>query len=305
VLGTICEQHNAMLKEFLPKAVGLGVRWFIGSNENVYRVDNNGSSKVGTYDTTSLSISLGSDGQRLWSLGGDKNVYTYIDEAWSTADKGVDRFSAAQQPGTDLTNYVRVQGVNLTQRVWNENAEGGPAFEGTGVTTQLDVSAYRLLATGGSAVYLIDQQRQLWVFDPGGDAGLVQLATPSSSPDGITADGECLYIYDGAEMWSRLRTGLQDDGVPWVPVTAPAASALGLGDDWSYADVYSDHDGVLTAVIAKGMKMFAYVDGAWQATDGNTAKQVVTYPVHGWREFLGLAELIRAVDSVKNGWTGD
>ncbi|WP_329045597.1 hypothetical protein OG738_29035 [Amycolatopsis sp. NBC_01488] len=299
VLATICDQHDAMLRAFKPKAAALAVRWFIGGNGNVYRSDNTGSGRVGTHDTFAKRIALGADGERLWSLGGNETIYTYshTDETWSSLDGKVEMFHAAARvaSGTTCIASMKPKGTVVTLRWWDEKLTGWPKFEDAEVNLRLPAGATvaQFVTTGEDVVYFLDTSGKIYVAD--GENGTRGIAVPAADLIGLSADESTLYTFTKSSVWSRARATLEDADAKWTPLAAPNAKELYLPDSWTYKDVFAGNDDTVAAVIVD--KMYLYVDGKWAPTDANTARQVVTYPVRGWTEFTGLDALVSAVKS--------
>lgn len=298
VIDTICDQHDDMLEKFKPQAARLGVRWFIGSNENLYRADNKGDQKIGFHDTAAKSISLGSDGERLWHLGGDKTIYTVKGDDWNKLGGAVEQFYAVQQPATGKTWIVTINGTRVKLRLWDEKLESWPKFEATEDTDRSLTGVSRVnrfVATGGGTVFLLDGTNSPYVLDA---SGTRSLPNPGSGLLGVTADDTHLYVFSKSKVWSRPLARLEDAETTWTEEAAPDAKDLGLRDGWAYSDVYAGDDGVLAAIIDQ--KMYLLVDAKWYPTDGNTARQVVTYPVRGWRQFMGLESIVADVKSARD-----
>lgn len=297
VLATICDQHDAMLQVFKPKAAALGVRWFIGSNDNVYRVDNVSDVRVGTHDTFSKWIALGSDGERLWSLGGNETIYTYMDGTWGSLDGKVEMFDAAADVATGKTciAIMNPKDTVVNLRWWNEDHAEWPKFEGSELTLKLptDATVSRFVTTGNGVTYLLDTNGHIYVVD--GDKGARTVAPPAADLIGLSADDSALYAFSRTSVWSRPRATIEEVTTVWTPLVAPDAAVLGLPDGWAFTSVFAGNDRTVAAVIAD--RMYVYVDDEWEPTDSNTAKQVVTYPVRGWSEFTGLEALVSAVKS--------
>jgi hypothetical protein len=314
VLETICTQYEDMIHKFKPLAAKLATRWFIGSNGNIYRADNAHDERVGRRDTQATSISLGSEGSRLWHLGGNRNIYTVREGGWSGLDEELaDDIVVVRQAGTGQDHFLTLKDGVLTYRLWNEDQEGWPKFvkdapsplgasapdrgikkiaaTNSGVVYYL-WTASATLASGGHTVY----QYALGIWDADG-------ARPLDLPDatgiyGLTTNGENLYVFSHKRIYWRSCQRLTDASASWIELGSPDAKQLGLPSDWTYKDVFAGADGALMAIL--GDRMYAWCEGKWYQTDGNTAQRVVTHPVGGWEMFSGLESLVTSIGDARN-----
>lgn len=326
VLGAICTQHQEMLKQFRPKAVSLGTRWFIGTNDNLYCVKQNADSRIGFHDTfaAELAVTEGHErlkgdaeqesARRVWHLGGNGVIYTMMRGEWyalESTEGPYAHFDAVQEPGSGkvfLSALREVEGKEpiVTSRVWNEAIETMPKLEpGSEVLSWMGAGSVsyagdtrntwkvaRLVGRGDGAVYAIGVSGRVALLQRGKPCEDVTL--PAATVEGLAVGRDDLYVFDAVQIWTKPLAQATD---PWRSVRDPRKD-LALAEGAPITDLCALADGALTAVIDG--KIYVFDGQRWSPTDGNTAKRAVGYPVDGWEPFIGLVSAVESIESVRD-----
>lgn len=318
VLTALARQCDEFIETFGRIAIDKGVRWFIGENQNIYRIEGSKDARIGFRDTQALALAVGNrigKQDRIWHIGTNHAVYSGLDGDWKEVE-GIKVDGLWVAPSTDQNSHVvTLRAKRVAYHEWIEETgklSSDTKFAPFDVTKpprrdgkDVDVMT---LALKDDGLIVIDEGCAMWLWD---DTGAREIAGPTDAkPTRIASDGTFVYVTQGAHLWRKRLDELELEDVAWAALGDPAETFNSLKPGWQYDDLFAPGDGSLLAIIEK--HMYAYFDGEWQrcgwtegeehvrVVDGNTAKRVVKRPIKPAEMFSALQALVADFHTVVN-----